>query len=97
MRLTMTRAVVGDFGSASHLANVSRELSAFLGSGCRKAGTPGVTAFVGFNQSPRRSKWVSRGCSRASRVREVAPSGYSFQRSSILALASLQSETVVRQ
>src|SRR2546423_2443724 len=97
MRLTITRAVVGDLGSASHLAKVRRELSAFFGSGWRKAGTPAVTALVGLSQSPRRSRWVSRGCSRASNVREVAPSGYSFQRSSIFAFASFHSGTVVRQ
>src|SRR5436853_4780687 len=97
MRFTNTRAVVGAFGSVIHFASVSRESSAFGGSECRKAGTPGFTVLVGLSQSPRRRMAVMRGSSRGARVKVLAPSGHCAQSLSILSFASFQSGRVVRQ
>src|SRR5882672_416979 len=63
--------------------------------GCKNAGNPGVTAVVGFSQSPRLSRCVSRGFSRAINARAVLPVGHWAQRASILPFVSLNSPTVV--
>src|SRR5438093_7384063 len=97
MRLTKTRAVVGDRLSASHWAKVRRVGGASLGSGCRMAGTPEVTDWVGLSQSPRLRMRVSRGSSRGRSVRAVVPGGQPSISLSILALASFQAGTVGRQ
>src|SRR5688572_6440011 len=99
MRLTATRAAVGDFSLTSHLAKVRRESSAFSGSGWRTAGTPVVTSFEGLSQSPRRKMRVGFLASftplplRASITEVGAPSGHCFQSDSILLFASLNSGT----
>ena len=95
-RFTKTRAVVGDFRSASQRAKVRRELSAPFGSGLRKDGTPPVTVLLGFSQSPRLSTDVGRSLP-ASKVMLVAPSGHCSQNVSSFAFASFHSGTVVRQ
>ena len=96
MRFTKTRAVVGDFLSASQRAKDRREPSEFFAIGCRNEGVPGFTVLAGLSQSPRLSTEVSRGLP-ASNVRLVAPSGHWSRSCSNFAFASLHSGTVARQ
>ena len=54
-----------------------------LGSGWRKAGTPGVTSLPGFKKSPRVRTCVSRRSSRSWSTSCVEPSGYCVQSAAI--------------
>ena len=96
-RFTIARDVVGDFLSTSHRASVSRLASAPLGSACRNCGTPASTFAPGLRKLPRLRIAVSRGSSRFSAIRLVAPSGHCFHSASIFSFASANAGTVVRQ
>ena len=97
MRFANARAVVGDFLSVTHLANVMRSAFALSGSGWRKAGTPATTSSPGFRKLPRFKRCVVRGSSRDCTTKLVEPSGHCFHRASIASFAFLYSGTVVRQ
>src|SRR5262249_5516998 len=96
-RLTSARAVVGDFSSTSHFANVNRVGGASGGSGCSTSGTPGVTDLSGLRKSPRLRMCVSRGDCRGRSTSCDEPSGCCFQSASTRSLAAFHSDTVVRQ
>src|SRR4051794_14350083 len=97
MRFTKTRAVVGALSSVSHWASVSRVGGASVARELRAAGTPAITGFAGFSQSPRFNKDVILGSLRAVSVSEVAPAGHRDVAAAICAFLSAQAGTVVRQ